>query len=205
MKYWDKRIEIFGADRAFLPLTLDGALKDDVDGVLLGFGRCNDAMVDDNGRRILFVDPSLLDHDKYSRFTICRAFWYVLHAILEDETTQKRGIVFCGYAHKAKFANIDRPLMKMNMESIKGCIPVRVGSFHLCRPPSFFKVVFPIMKVLMGARLRARVKVYFGDNGSILEKLAKFGIRKSSIPSELGGNIVLDQELWVEDRKAAGL
>ena len=29
IRYWDKRVLVFGEDRAFLPLTLDGALKGD--------------------------------------------------------------------------------------------------------------------------------------------------------------------------------
>jgi hypothetical protein len=202
-KYWEKRLVIFGPDRAFLPLTQDQALKDDA--VAMGFGffqltPCKDP----SGRSIIFVDPSRQDKTKYERESMARSMWYVMHAALEDSETQKKGLVAMAYPKKAKFAQLDRGLAKLNMESIKGCVPVRMSVVHLCHPPTFFRIVFPIFKVFMGERIVKRFRVHAGPDESVLEKLATFGLTKDFVPSELGGNIVLDHKAWLSDRKADG-
>jgi hypothetical protein len=79
-----------------------------------------------------------------------------------NETAQKVGIVV-GYPHHAKMSYLDRKLMKMNVESLSGCIPVRLGGFHICHLPWFFgKVAFPLMKLVMPERMRKRVRVMWG-------------------------------------------
>ena len=176
VKYWEKRLDLFGPEKAFLPLTLDGALKDDLPSLKIGFIRVT-CTSDDSNRGLLFVDPSRLpESGTYDRKSMARSTWYYLHALLEDENVQKKGAVIIGYPRKAKFSQFDRKFAKMNMESIKGCIPIRVAGIHMCQPPTFFEIIFPIMKILMGARLRKRVKVHSGSNEKILAKLEdKYG------------------------------
>jgi len=67
--------------------------------------------------------------------------------------------------------------MKMNMESISGCLPVRMGAFHIVHPPWFFgKIVFPIMKIVMPERMRKRVRVHWGWGEKVLNNLKEFGL-----------------------------
>jgi len=149
-KYWDKRIALFGPEKAFLPMTLDGALKDDQVALSLGFARLMPAK-DPVGRSIVFVDPSKLDSTKYQRESMCRALWYVMHASLENPRAQQRGDLIIGYPKHVEITQVDRELMKMNMESIRGCIPVRISALFLCHPPSFFaKVVYPLIRLFLG-------------------------------------------------------
>jgi hypothetical protein len=148
-KYWNKRISLFGPVKAFLPMTLDGALKDDEVALSIGFARLVPAK-DPVGRSIVFVDPSKLDSSKYERESMVRALWYVLHAALENVDAQKMGCIMMGYPKNAHISQVDRSLMKMNMESIRGCIPVRISAFFLCHPPTFFAVIFPIIKLFLG-------------------------------------------------------
>lgn len=204
VKYWDKRVEIFGEDRAFLPLTLDGALKDDDVALSMAFIQSTEAK-DEAGRRIVLGDPSKLDKSKYTRPSMVRAFWYVMHAALEDEMTQKRGIILMLFPHHAHVSQFDRKLVAMNAESMKGALPVRIGAFHICHPPAFFQIVFPVIKFLLGKRLRQRIKVHSGSEEHVLERLAHFGLPKESVPSDLGGTVVLDQKTWLVNRKQSGL
>jgi len=194
-------VDLFGEDRAFLPLALDGALKCDIDALLFGFVRTSDRMVDASGRRVLFMDPSLLDDRAYDRTSMNRATWYAVHAALEDEITQKRGIVMILYPLKARVGQFDRKLIKADFENIRGCIPVRVGAFHVCHPPLFAHMVLPTIKMLLGRKLGSRLHVFSGKKKVVLEKLSKFGIAKKCVPTELGGYLVLDQDLWLADRR----
>jgi len=218
--YWNRRIELFGANRAFKPLNLgrDGALSsvhssDDgninelcdasekhdesmvqhtLKGLSLGFVRPT-LTHDSGGRAIMFADPSRLSgynkKDDAQRLGVARAMWYVMHSILEgNHSVQKIGVVMIVYPHNAKVSVIDRKLMKMNFESISGCIPLRIGGIHICHPPWFFgKIVYPIMKVIMSERMRKRIRVQSGSEERVLENLKGYGLGREVLPSEIGG------------------
>ena len=53
--YWDKRIEVCGPEKAFLPLTLSGALKDDDVALSIGFINYLAGCTDPKGRGILYI------------------------------------------------------------------------------------------------------------------------------------------------------
>jgi hypothetical protein len=165
---------------------------------------------DMGGRALIFIDPSVMkayNHTSDERFGVARAVWYVLHNMLEgNETVQKLGIVAIGYPHNVKLSYLDRKLMKMNMESITGCIPVRLGGFHICHPPWFFgHIVFPIIKVIMPERMRKRLRLHQGSNEKVLASLKKFGLEREVLPIDLGGDVILDTDSWLNESKKKGL
>mmetsp|Transcript_15258 Transcript_15258/g.33114 ORF Transcript_15258/g.33114 Transcript_15258/m.33114 type:complete len:329 (-) Transcript_15258:90-1076(-) len=234
-KYWNRRIELFGENRSFKPLHLggDGALSsthsssdnsehdkpnsEDEDmvqytlkGLYLGFIRPTETH-DAGGRVILFIDPSrLAGYDKNNndeRLGVARALWYVLHNLIEgNDSVQKLGMIAVVYPHHFKKSLIDRKLMKMNMESISGCVPIRMGGFHICHPPWFFgKIIFPIMKMVMPERMRKRVRVHSGSEEKVLGNLKEFGLSQEVLPSEIGGDVILDTDLWIQEMKSRGL
>lgn len=238
-KYWNRRIELFGENRAFKPIHLggDGALSsvhssgsdeksgedntDDADedeamvrhtlkGLYLGFIRPT-LTHDSGGRAILFADPSrLAGYDKSNndeRLGVARALWYTMHNLIEEnDIVQKSGMVAVAFPHHAKISVVDRKLMKMNMDSMSGCLPIRIGGFHICQPPWFFgKVVFPIMKVVMPERMRKRVRVHTGSEEKVLENLKEFGLGRDVLPTDIGGDVILDNDAWVQEMKSRGL
>jgi hypothetical protein len=203
-KYWDKRVEVFGPEKAFMPLTLSKALKDDAVALSTGFYSLTGTK-DASGRSIIFIDPSKQDKSKYPRESMCRAMWYILHAALEDEVTQQRGVINVAYPHHAKLSQLDRPLTKMNMESMKGCIPVRQSGVHICYPPSFVSLILPILKAFMGERLRKRIQLHSGSTKKVMQHIAAYGLPKESMPTDLGGEAVVDHLSWLEHRRTSGL
>jgi hypothetical protein len=201
--YWEKRLEVFGSERAFLPLTLTSGILTDHDMVALriGFVRTLPEKVDPGDRTILFADPSRQDHKLYDTINMVRATWYMLHAALEDDDTQRKGIIMMVYPHNAKLAQFDRNLAKQVMGGIKGCLPVRLTALHVCHPPAFFQIVFPILKLLFGTRLRERIQIHYGSQEHVLERLeTKFGLSRTKLPRDLGGSVTLDHHKWLDDR-----
>lgn len=88
-RYWDKRVQVFGPVSAFMPLTLDKALRHDRAALEIGFLRVVDEP-DRDKRTYLFMDPSKQDKTKYPRESMVRAVWYLVHRVLaEDELVQK--------------------------------------------------------------------------------------------------------------------
>ena len=131
MNYWDKRVEIFGPEKAFQPLTQKEACSED--SVAFSFGVVRAMLkvengkavfvTDSSGRSIIFGDPSRQDKTKYTTMSMARVVWYVFHAIMENEETQKKGVVFVMYPHKAKISQFNRELTKHITSSVKGCLP----------------------------------------------------------------------------------
>jgi CRAL/TRIO domain len=177
-------------------------LKDDK--VALGFGFIKLVPAKDpSGRSITYFDVSRQDKSKYERKSMTRAMWYVFHAALEDEETQKKGIVILVIPRDSKLSQFDRKLGQMNADSLKGCIPIRMSASHICHPPTFFNVIFPIIKLLMGERLRKRTLVHGGSEEKVLETMATFGLTKDRLPEEFGGDIGPFHQEWLASRHAA--
>jgi CRAL/TRIO domain len=84
-------------------------------------------------------------------------------------------------------------------------ILVRMSAFHICHPPTFFKLIFPILKLFLGERLRKRIRVHSGDEEHVNASLVKLGLNNDILPSDLGGEVVLDFKNWLQERAAKGL
>lgn len=160
---------------------------------------------DPTGRSILFADPSKLDPKAYEAKSMCRAFWYVLHSLLENKETQKKGVIFLVWPHNASLKNVDKKLIKMNADSMKSCIPLRVSAIHMCHPPRIFSYVFPILKFFMGEIIKKRIRVHSGSTEKVLGYLEECGLTKDILPSELGGEVPIDMKKWIQERRDAGL
>jgi hypothetical protein len=126
----------------------------------------------------------------------------VIHAALEDEETQKKGIVFLVLPERVKFFHFDYALDTMIKDSIKGCLPVRIGAMHVCNPPKIFRLL--VLLFFMDNRVRKHLRIHCGSEVLVLESLSEYGLTKHSIPSELGGCVVLDHNAWLSARMAAG-
>lgn len=194
-KYWTTRLALFGEEKAFQELKLEAAMKDDLVAIELGIVKVL-PYPDEEGRTICYFDPSLQNRELYTRESLLRCFWYSFHVALERESAQQRGIILCVYPRNAKHSQFDKGLAKMISDSMKGCLPMRMGSFQVCHPPTFFVIIFPIIKLFLGAYLRNRIRINSGSEDKVLEKLASCGIPSSSVPRQLGGEVVVDDGTW---------
>lgn len=119
---------------------------------------------------------------------------------------QLEGMVVVAFPHHAKISYVDRKLMKMNMDSFSGCLPIRMGAFHICHPPWFFgKIIFPFMKLVMPKRMLKRIRVHTGSEEKVLDSLREFGLSREVLPSELGGDVIIDTDAWIQEMKSRGL
>mmetsp|Transcript_26285 Transcript_26285/g.40319 ORF Transcript_26285/g.40319 Transcript_26285/m.40319 type:complete len:211 (+) Transcript_26285:46-678(+) len=208
MLYWDRRIESFGPEKAFLPMTINGALRDDYEALKLGSFKIlpsRGAM----GRRIAVNDTALqfqgAQEKGISRESMHRITWYISHAALEDdETTQRHGVIYLVEGKGTNVFKVDNKLSKMNQRAAKGAIPIRMSCFHLVHPPAVLSVVWPLLKKIMSKRLLNRIRLHYGSNERILDELAKCEIPADAIPVENGGTLEFDFVGWLEKRKEEG-
>jgi len=198
--YWDKRIEIFGETKAFMRLTLDEALADDSVALSLGYLQPT-GQSDSTGRAILFMDFSQEGKADYTPFSLVRTVWYAIHVALEDETTQKEGIVF-----------VVKPVDVIRQWSIKtssilaknmqGALPFRLGCLQVCHPPSHINIILKITRLLLPKKLRSRIREHKGTHEEVIDFLAIYGIPKSAVPDIWGGEHKVDgYSEWLEARR----
>lgn len=139
MKYWKKRIEIFGDIDAFRPLHLTSSLGPEIEqGLSIQFMRLTQTM-DTGNRSLMYAEAARLmgAYDKSNdndRLNIARGIWYLFHSVLEEERVQKVGMVFLINYSGAHISVVDPKLMSMVMSSVSGCLPIRVGAIHVCNP-----------------------------------------------------------------------
>ena len=148
-KYWNKRIQLFGPQKAFEPLFLHEALSEDQVALEIGYLQFVVHGTDAKGRAIVYMNPAKFDPPKYARESMVRAAWYFLHAALEDEAAQKHGVLLLDDPREAKLCQLDRKLVALMMTSIQGVLPIRLAAMYVCRPPPVLKVVFPIVKLFL--------------------------------------------------------
>jgi len=205
VKYWQKRKEIFGKEKAFQALTYDNLFKTKNEHTALFSGFWHFVTVNDSGRGILFCDPSLSIQKRVSHKTAIQTVWYVVHAALESESVQKKGIVVLVNGREFSFAHFDKNFATLFISCFKGCLPIRISAFQLCHPPKIFKVIWPFFRLLLGPVLRKRVLITSGSDEDVVKKLGKYGMIRDQIPSKVGGNLDFDIETWAKDRCVLGL
>lgn len=81
---------------------------------------------------------------------------------------------------------------------------VRLSGAHVCQPPGFFRLLIPLVKLVMGERLRKRIRFHTGSHEDVQKSLEPYGLTKDILPTELGGDVVLDQDAWLEARRKEG-
>lgn len=89
--YWSARRDIFGDERAFQPMTLDGAMQPDVQFL-------EKAIVliledDAHGRAVFYLDRMRCTKEIVPRDSVVRCTWYASQTLIEEERYQKRGVV----------------------------------------------------------------------------------------------------------------
>lgn len=90
VQYWTMRRKFFGDDRAFLPMTLKGAMREDRKVLELGF--CAHLPPDKSGRFVVYWNRIACTSAVASRESFLRCLFYMTHVASENENAQ-RGLV----------------------------------------------------------------------------------------------------------------
>jgi len=93
IKYWDLRLEILGAEKAFLTMTIEGAMKGSEKAISSSYMTVAEGVIDPDGRAIVIMDyreeaGDLSDEDLF------KAQFYHLYVVVSSQSAQERGAVF---------------------------------------------------------------------------------------------------------------
>lgn len=61
-----------------------------------------------------------------------------------------------------------------------------------------------MVKLILGTRLKKRVKVHSGSDEYVRADMEKYGLTDDIIPIEIGGQVVLDHSKWLAERRGLG-
>jgi CRAL/TRIO domain len=204
--YWVKRIEIFGNERAFQPIILKNMTQNEI---ALGFKSQLGHILTDTqtGRKIFYADCSKICRASMSNMDMIRIVWYILHTFVDDIESQKKGAILMTNAKNYSFSQFGIDFCKQLVESIKGCVPVRLSAFHVLHPPTFVRYVYPIISIVLNQRIRQRMLIhtFSTDDQKILKRLKnKYGMNPNDLPKQIGGSVELNTEKWLAEQLAAG-
>lgn len=187
VKYWNARVAVFGRDKAFLPLTSDGALKDDIESINAGYLQVANKS-DPDGRAVLCFDFRKEGED-LSSDSLLRVIWYQVHMALRQESCQKQGVVI--YVRCVdRYLDWRPSLTKKMSEAARGILPMRFAGAHIIHPPTFIRLILAVVKPVIGKKLRHRFYQHSGSIDNVLKSLQKFGLGKiDMLPTIFGGEL----------------
>ena len=198
--YWEVRLKCFGAHRAFLPMTLDGAMRGQ-ESVLRRGLVCLLPARDAAGRAIVMLQPGRRDFDVVSPEQEAMAKMYILEAALEDPEVRKRGVVVVVNGKGVEKRHYNLYLMRL-LTSVCNCVPFHLRALHLCHPSAVgYYVLFPVLKSFVGKHIRRRFKIHRGSDEQIIMILDGFRLPKRCVPADLGGDLRVDTDAFIAERR----
>ena len=153
--YWQYRLDGFGEDRCFEPMTLAGAMQDEVINMAKsGFYQLM-PNTDAAGRAIIYA--RIIKRD-YSRYSVRQEFmWltYLIEIVVQHTNLRSRGYVYLFDTSHGAGAHYNRKSTQYMCRALDDIFPIRRCSIHVCNAsPLVNYVLFPVVKRLTPKKIR---------------------------------------------------
>ena len=111
-----------------------------------------------------------------------KIFFYTLNWLsLTCEEVQITGVALLGDLTGFQFKQFDPSIPRTILPLVQKIMPVRLKAIYMVNQPSFFSMIFSVIRVFMGEKVRSRLKI-LGDPKNLLPF-----IDLECIPASLGG------------------
>ena len=198
--YWQRRYEAFGEDLAFKPMTLAGAMEEEL-GTMTSFSMhrispCKDAA----GRSVVVCTPRRRMRSLYPTDRQKRAFWYILECLAQDPDARQNGAVMIFDGNGIHPGLFDPKFVRWALGSLD-LFPIQWKAMHFVKTNVVTNwVVVPSLKFLMKKERRNRLLVHSGK--TCTQTLAQYRLPRECLPADLnvGGTVEMDIVKWVRDR-----
>jgi len=197
VSYWERKVELFGVERAFnTHLSFFDLKEEDYPALAKGGVRLLPSR-DDFGRALVFRHMGMFGNNVDA---MLRLAWYNFHLAIfhpeAGELTQKRGVInLAGGTLQGKLnpfssiAELKRYVNCINSDCTSA-LPVRVAALHFF--PNTRAAVILMEHVLrhFSSTVRLRMNIYDAMRTDLnLVELGVYGIQPNAIPKELGGGL----------------
>eukprot|EP00562_Extubocellulus_spinifer_P005830 CAMPEP_0178520230 /NCGR_PEP_ID=MMETSP0696-20121128/27284_1 /TAXON_ID=265572 /ORGANISM="Extubocellulus spinifer, Strain CCMP396" /LENGTH=562 /DNA_ID=CAMNT_0020151055 /DNA_START=4 /DNA_END=1692 /DNA_ORIENTATION=- len=230
VRYWEERHVLFGPDRCFLPMTLHGALRDEVRGILENpINHILDEK-DMNGMSVIYSDPDRREGSSRSEKNEAIALWYILETLIAH---RRSGLVFLSSSTIATAQGTNRSTssssssnspsnntssafnhdssasfgmpssfntFSVSRHSFDEVFPLWFSSIHSCAIGS--RPSMPNNDFIFNKKSQESTKIHTGTQLAILKSLEENSLPSEILPTAMGGAVLLDSRHWVHRRLA---
>jgi CRAL/TRIO domain len=116
-----------------------------------------------DGHDMFYMRPARYFHRDTSVKDIIDNLAYCMNTMVEKEKACTEGIGFLAYMNDWTMKNFDVNYCYQFMMMLQGRVPVRVRLFLIVNPPSWFDMIWKIMKPMLAADFRTKVFVIKED------------------------------------------
>lgn len=159
-RHWEARLDVFGSDRCFLPMTAEGAMRGQIEPMIRQGIDTVLPVTDATGRAIILVDGSKRNFDVYSFAQEIQAMFYLVQCLSENDEIRKRGLVFLMDGRNMQRSHYSRKISIMS-QVIFQCMPIRCRAFHVFPNWLVHYVLAPVIKRMIPKGLRMRLKFHY--------------------------------------------
>ena len=200
-RYWEFRLELFGEDRCYLPMTLTGAMHDEMLAIAGGIGYQLLPTTDASGRGIIHSCSKNRDLSKFSMKQEFKALFYYLHCMMENDDTRRKGFIQMvdGRHMRRESYSGDWPRY---ISMLEAALPIVPRAVHICYPSNtLYYIIMPVLSRFIPKHIRLRQNMHHGFTiDEVLKSLSKFGLYPDRIHSDLGGHVKIDINQFLFDR-----
>mmetsp|Transcript_21198 Transcript_21198/g.29980 ORF Transcript_21198/g.29980 Transcript_21198/m.29980 type:complete len:376 (+) Transcript_21198:2-1129(+) len=195
--YWERKVELFGVQKAFNPYVSFLDLKEEDYPALARGGVRLLPSRDDFGRALLFRHMGNFGSNVDA---MLRLAWYNFHLAIfhpeAGEVTQKRGMINLAGGRPQRqlnpfssIAELKRYVYAINSDCTS-VLPVRPVALHFFPNNRAAVILMEHTLRYFSSPLRVRINIYDATRTDLnLVELGVYGIRHGAIPKELGGGL----------------
>jgi hypothetical protein len=122
-----------------------------------------------------------------------RVIYYILMAAVDDEETQKRGVVCVVYNVEPKSSLANDPRIYLNVYQLLPTLPIRMMGAHYCVQDANLRQFMSSIRVAMSREVRLRSRVHHGSHEECIYALMTFGIPRKSFPISNSGELLIEK------------
>jgi len=180
-------------------MTLSGAMRDHIDALKHGFLTILPVR-DLAGRAIIYSNSSPYMKSNLRTDQKIPVWWYLLHVAMENPEVKKKGFIILANSREARLNNFDGEWSLAACFSGDRDFPIRWRMAHVCHANAVFPYVASAVKAFLSPKQRKSFILHNGSNDRVLESLSEYHLSANCIPVDLGGNIEVSTERFVQER-----
>ena len=199
--YWQYRLDRFGEDRCFEPMTLAGAMKNEI--INMATSGIYQLMpnTDAAERAIIFCRTARRDLSQYSVRQEFMWLTYLLEIVVQHRSLQGRGFLLLMDTSNATRKHYTSQGLSYLQRALDAAFPIRQRSIHVCNAgPLVNYVLYPVVMRVISKSMRLRTRLHRGSGDDLLRSLAEFNLPQNRVPSDMGGSVLLDISQFLIDR-----
>jgi len=112
---------------------------------------------------------------------------------LEDEETQRRGIVCVVYNVEPRSPLSNDPRIYLNVYQLLPKLPIRMMGAHYCVQDAHLRLFMSSIRIAMSREVRLRSRVHHGSHQECIYTLMTFGVPRKCFPISPSGDLLVDK------------